>query len=279
MYAGSIYQPEFRRGEVDQIREQVVVIGRGHGEAFAKPMLHTRIQPRYFFREKGRGGEGGVCKGMQRGELIGLPPAGFDGRILRHRQSGANPRSDLHVETRGLVDPEGYHRGHARGEVDQIAAAIDDAAIGTEPRGVEVINQRVIAPDFVCALGVEVALPFWSKVEHVLQSQPRSSETGGSEKAGLGTRRGIDVVENRRRVGMLAASEDVDIDACTPNFAELMLKDEACQEVARVAGLRNAENRKFRATSIFGEAGAVELDPARRPSHGGVWAADIVGGC
>src|SRR5260370_1309137 len=83
--------------------------------------------------------------------------------------------------------------------------------------------------------------------------------------------------ENRRSVGMLSASEDVDIYARAPYFAELMLKDESGEEVARVAGLRNPQNRELRAASVFGEVGAIELDPARRPTHGRVSTADIVG--
>src|SRR5260370_39577764 len=140
------------------------------------------------------------------------------------------------------------------GRIEKIAHSIGVARLGSEPESKELFNHLVVSADFVCALRVEVALPFWSKVEHGLESQPRSTETGGSEKAGLGARRGIDVVENRRRVGMLAASEDVDIDARSPNFAELMLKEEAGEEVARVAGLRNPENREVRASAVFGEA-------------------------
>src|SRR5258708_3562955 len=217
-------------------------------------MLHARIQSRYFFRQKPGVADAGILKSIQRRALIGLPPAGFGDRILCHGHRDANARSNLRLEPGGLVEAEGNHCGHALGRVDQIATSIDDATIGTEPGSKEIINQRVVSADFVCALRVEVALPFWSKVEHVLESQPRSSETGGSEKAGLGARRGIDVVENRRCVGVFSASEDIDIYARSPNFAELMLKDEAGEEVARVAGLRNPENRKLRASSISWKA-------------------------
>src|ERR1700723_1355818 len=102
-------------------------------------------------------------------------------------------------------------------------------------------------------------LPPRRKVEYVLQAHARPGETRVRQIARLRRRRRVHAVENRWRVGVLSARKHVRTNAGAPNFVHLMLKLEARQEIAGVAGLRSFENRKFGPSSVGREAGALKL--------------------
>src|ERR1700693_3870680 len=110
-------------------------------------------------------------------------------------------------------------------------------------------------------------LPPRRKVEHVLQAHARPGETRVRQIAGLRGRRRMRAVENRWRVGVLPTRKHISTNARAPDFVHLMLKLEARKKAARVAGLRNLENGKFRPSSIGREARTLKLNPAHRPIH------------
>src|ERR1035438_2653979 len=77
----------------------------------------------------------------------------------------------------------------------------------------------------------------------------------------------MDRIENRRRIGVLAAAKNISINRQGPHRIDLMLEHYPAQQISRVAGLRNSEYGVFRSAAVLGKTRTVELNPASRPTE------------